>query len=161
MLFEFWQGVNSYVIPFDGFCLPILWSVLFIVNRKIKVLSIPERIKSRFGQILKQGTLKRNRNCNNLKQTLFVQSLPKWERDLPSKNWGQATNHHYWHIYTPKGSWWVVSQGAIPYSSLFSNEEDTNSQPIFYSMFRALFQPAKKYCNTDDSIYMQFFNRQR
>lgn len=54
MLFEFWQGIHSNVIPFDQFCLLMLWSVLFIVHRWIKVLSIPERIMSRFWQILEQ-----------------------------------------------------------------------------------------------------------
>lgn len=58
MLFEFWQGTHSNVILFDQFCLLMLWSVLFIVHRWIKILSISERIMSRFWQILEQGLQK-------------------------------------------------------------------------------------------------------
>ena len=55
MLFEFWPGIHGHVISFDQFCLWMLWSILFVVHRWIKVLSIPERAMSRFWQILKQG----------------------------------------------------------------------------------------------------------
>lgn len=116
MLFEFWQEIHCYVIPFDQFCLLMLWSVLFIVHRWIKVLSIPKRIMSRFWQILKQG-LKGSRNYNNLEANfIFFQSLPKWKGDLPSENLEQGTCH---------------SLGEIPYSMSFFSEEDSDSQSNF------------------------------
>lgn len=94
---------------------------------------------SEFWQILKQGTLGRSRNYNNveallflimliLQRLLFLQSLSKCEGDLPKENWEQPSplTPEY-----PESSWGIVPKGRV-YSLAYSPMTRTIISNLFY-----------------------------